>query len=148
MFNIRVYGILKNQHQQLLVSDEYIQNRFITKFCGGGLEFGEGILDCLKREFLEEMNLPIRIVSHFYTTDFFQQSAFNKNEQVVSIYYLIEALAPLPNILISDKIDEEAILNSTNKQIFRWVAWEKFGAHCFTLPIDQLVAKNILQQLQ
>lgn len=73
MFNVRVYGILINEKKQVLVSDEYIRGQYYTKFCGGGLEFGEGTRDCLKREFLEEMNLNIEVTRHLYTTDFFQK---------------------------------------------------------------------------
>ena len=54
-FNLRVYGILINEQNQLLVSDEYIRGMKITKFPGGGLEFGEGTRDCLKREFDYDM---------------------------------------------------------------------------------------------
>ena len=39
-FNIRVYGILI-QDSNVLVSDEYIKGKNITKFPGGGLEYGE-----------------------------------------------------------------------------------------------------------
>ena len=60
-FNIRVYGILINEQQQVLVSDELIRGSYITKFPGGGLEFGEGTRDCLQREFMEEMNLQVKI---------------------------------------------------------------------------------------
>lgn len=73
MFNVRVYGILINEKKQVLVSDEYIRGQYYTKFCGGGLEFGEGTRDCLKREFLEEMNLNIEVTRHLYTTDFFKK---------------------------------------------------------------------------
>ena len=59
MFNIRVYGILINEKNQVLVADEYIRGGYYTKFPGGGLEFGEGTRDCLKREFKEEMNLKV-----------------------------------------------------------------------------------------
>ena len=76
MFNIRVYGILINETGQVLVSDEMIRGMNITKFPGGGLEFGEGTRDCLRREFMEEMNLQVQIGDHIYTTDFFQRSAF------------------------------------------------------------------------
>ena len=48
--SIRVYGILINGNKQLLVSDEFIRGGYYTKFPGGGLEFGEGTRDCLKRE--------------------------------------------------------------------------------------------------
>ena len=47
-FNIRVYGILINDRNELLVSDELIKGLQFTKFPGGGLEWGEGTMDCLK----------------------------------------------------------------------------------------------------
>src|SRR3954469_22023612 len=94
-FNIRVYGILLGENQQVLLSDEYIRGKFYTKFPGGGLEFGEGTRDCLKREFKEEMNLEVAIGDHIYTTDFFQQSAFNTAHQILSIYYFATALEPI-----------------------------------------------------
>ena len=76
-FNLRVYGLLINEQQQVLVSDELIRGNYITKFPGGGLEFGEGTRNCLQREFREELNLQVETGEHFYTTDYFQQSAFN-----------------------------------------------------------------------
>src|SRR5881396_1217708 len=94
-FNIRVYGVLVNEQKQVLVSDEYIRGAYYTKFPGGGLEIGEGTRDCLKREFKEEMNLEVVIGEHIYTTDFFQQSAFNSAHQILSIYYLATALEPI-----------------------------------------------------
>lgn len=72
LFNIRVYGILLDSQQRLLVSDEFIRGAYITKLPGGGLEFGEGTRDCLKREFKEETGLDVVIGDHFYTTDFFK----------------------------------------------------------------------------
>ena len=92
MFNIRVYGILVNDKKQVLVSDEFIRGNYYTKFCGGGLEFGEGTIDCLKREFMEEMKLKIDVTGHLYTTDFYQQSAFNPAHQIISIYYHVQPL--------------------------------------------------------
>ncbi|MDQ6756651.1 MAG: NUDIX domain-containing protein, partial [Bacteroidota bacterium] len=61
MFNIRIYGILINEQKQILVTDEIVRGKYITKFPGGGLEKGEGTRDCLKREFMEEMNLKVEI---------------------------------------------------------------------------------------
>ena len=105
MFNVRVYGILINEKKQVLVSDEYIRGQYYTKFCGGGLEFGEGTRDCLKREFLEEMNLNIEVTRHLYTTDFFQKSAFHTQQQIISIYYLVNALEPISVPLRSQPFD-------------------------------------------
>ena len=90
-FNIRVYGILIN-NGQLLVSDEYIKKNKITKFPGGGLEFGEGPKDCLIREFKEELNLSIKVIAHYYTTDFYVNSSFDTNSQIISIYYIVYPL--------------------------------------------------------
>ena len=87
LFNVRVYGILIDQYQRLLVTDEFIRGAYITKLPGGGLEFGEGTRDCLQREFREETGLEVSIGEHFYTTDFFQISAFNHKDQIISIYY-------------------------------------------------------------
>ena len=94
-FNIRVYGILVNEQKQVLVADEYIRGGYYTKFPGGGLEFGEGTRDCLKREFIEEMNLSVSVDDHIYTTDYFQMSAFNPAHQIISIYYYVTALEPI-----------------------------------------------------
>ena len=91
-FNIRVYGILMTEEKKVLVSDEYIRGNYYTKFPGGGLEFGEGTRECLKREFKEEMDLEVEVGEHIYTTDHFQLSAFNPEHQIISIYYFVKPL--------------------------------------------------------
>ena len=53
LFNVRVYGILLDADQQLLVSDEFIRGNYITKLPGGGLEIVEGTRDGLARDFRE-----------------------------------------------------------------------------------------------
>ena len=103
--------MLINEKKQVLVSDEYIRGGYYTKFCGGGLEKGEGTIHCLKREFLEEMNLKIEVTSHLYTTDFYQQSAFNPAQQIISIYYYVKALEEIKVPLRSQpfQFDEEQL---------------------------------------
>ncbi|MCW3087756.1 MAG: hydrolase, partial [Sediminibacterium sp.] len=91
LFNVRVYGVLLDKDKRLLVSDEFIRGGYYTKLPGGGLEFGEGTRDCLKREFMEETGLNVEIGRHIYTTDFFQISAFNHKDQILSIYYEVIA---------------------------------------------------------
>src|SRR5580698_9285100 len=93
-FNVRVYGLLVNDQNEVMISDEQEYGIRFTKFPGGGLEFGEGLIDGLKREFLEECNAEVEVIGHFYTTDFFVQSAFNES-QVISVYYLVRNLGPL-----------------------------------------------------
>ena len=153
MFNIRVYGILINEQKQVLVSDEYIRGNYYTKFCGGGLEKGEGTIDCLKREFMEEMNLPVKIIEHFYTTDFYQQSAFNPAHQIISIYYLVQPLAAISVPLRSAafQFDEEQlkVYEATGEtETFRWIDWEEFSEDSVSLPIDKIVARLIKEKFK
>jgi len=148
MFNIRVYGILINEKRQVLVSDEFIRGKYYTKFPGGGLEFGEGTRDCLKREFKEEMDLNVDIKEHIYTTDYFQMSAFNPEHQIISIYYFAEALEPITAPLREKEFDfDEAqlkIYNEKNEiETFRFIEWNNFSAECVTLPIDKIVASIV-----
>eukprot|EP01136_Pigoraptor_vietnamica_P037922 Opistho-1_new@106554 len=91
LFNVRVYGLLFDDNKRLLVSDEFIRGMYITKLPGGGLEIGEGTRDCLKREFMEETGIEVDVMEHIYTTDFFQISAFNNKDQIISIYYKVKA---------------------------------------------------------
>ncbi|HEY8398716.1 MAG TPA: NUDIX domain-containing protein [Flavihumibacter sp.] len=145
MFTIRVYGILLNDQNQVLVSDEKIRGEYYTKFPGGGLEFGEGTRDCLKREFVEELNLNVRVGKHIYTTDFYQMSAFNPTQQIISIYYFAHALEPITATIRQNpfEFDEAQLeLYKTTQEIesFRFINWEDFNENSVHLPIDKVVA--------
>ena len=150
MFNIRVYGILINEKKEVLVSDEYIRGGYYTKFCGGGLEFGEGTIDCLKREFMEEMNIKITVTGHLYTTDFYQQSAFNPGHQIIAVYYYVKAEeeinVPLRALPFQFDADQLKMYEETGEtETFRVIEWSDFSADSVTLPIDKIVA-NIVKQ--
>ena len=148
MFTIRVYGILINEKKQVLVSDELIRGGYYTKFPGGGLEFGEGTRDCLKREFMEEMNLNVEIGEHIYTADFFQISAFNSAHQIISIYYFAKAMEEIKAPLRSKPFDFDEqqlkVYEETNEtETFRFIDWHDFSSATVTLPIDKVVADMI-----
>jgi 8-oxo-dGTP diphosphatase len=150
-FTIRVYGILINEKKEVLVSDEYIRGDYYTKFPGGGLEFGEGTRDCLKREFKEEMDLEVEICGHIYTTDYFQISAFNPGQQIISIYYFARASEPI-RAPLRDKpfdFDEQQLAVYAERketETFRFIPWDNFSADSVTLPIDKIVAALIKNQ--
>jgi len=150
-FNIRVYGILVNDKKQVLVSDEYIRGGYYTKFPGGGLEFGEGTRECLKRELKEELGIDAEIGEHIYTTDYFQLSAFNPEHQIISIYYFASQLEEL-KILLKNKpfdFDEQqmTIYNQTGEtETFRQIEWNNFSEETVTLPIDKHVAKMVKEK--
>lgn len=146
MFNIRVYGILMNEQQQVLVSDEFIRGKYYTKFPGGGLEFGEGTRECLAREFMEEMNLKVEVGDHIYTTDFYQVSAFNPGHQIISIYYFVKALEPITAPLRSfpfdfDEQQLKLYAEAGETETFRFINWDEFSEGSVSLPIDKIVAK-------
>lgn len=142
LFNVRVYGLLIDQYQRLLVTDEFIRGSYITKLPGGGLEFGEGTRDCLQREFLEETGIEVIVGAHFYTTDFFQISAFNNVDQIISIYYLVHA-ADTTKIKTSEipfNFSKEQVADPNGEsEVFRWIHLNQLTPASVTLPIDKVV---------
>jgi len=148
LFNVRVYGLLLDSQNRLLVSDEYIRGEFFTKLPGGGLEFGEGTRDGLAREFMEETGITVTVGKHLYTTDFFQISAFNKKDQIISIYYIVTS-TECDKIKTSEKnFDFSPAQIEVKKgtfESFRWVNFENLNEETMSLPIDK-VAIQILKQ--
>jgi ADP-ribose pyrophosphatase YjhB (NUDIX family) len=143
--SIRVYGLLINEHRQVLLSDEFIRGQYYTKFPGGGLEFGEGLRDGLKREFQEELQLNVEVADHIYTTDFYQQSAFNPNHQILSVYYHVHPLEPIRVALRKKAFDFDtaqlAVYEKTQQtETFRYIDWNDFSGEALSLPIDKIVA--------
>ncbi|MCX2494402.1 NUDIX domain-containing protein [Pedobacter sp. PF22-3] len=142
-FNVRVYGLLINHDNEVLVSDEEEYGFRFSKFPGGGLELGEGLIDGLKREFVEECEAEIDVLSHFYTTDFYEKSSFN-DSQVISVYYLVKEKAPL-QLAFKDKIydfdGEGEIL-----QAFRWVKIEDLNIEEITFKTDKTVTQLLKNQ--
>lgn len=132
-FNIRVYGVLVHDEKLLIVNEPFLGER-IFKFPGGGLEFGEGTRDCLKRELKEELNLDIEIGEHIYTQDYFLQSALDPREQIIMIYYKVSA-KDIRNLKISD---EEV-------KAFVWKELEELSESDVSLPADKMVVQMLLE---
>lgn len=144
LFNVRVYGILIDSKKRVLVTDEFIRGNYFTKFPGGGLEFGEGTRDCLKREFKEEADLDVEIGRHIYTTDFFQISAFNNKDQILSIYYFVHANEPIELITHDSAFNfqpHQIADPNGEAEVFRWIEWHELNESTVSLPIDKVVVK-------
>jgi 8-oxo-dGTP diphosphatase len=120
----------------ILIAEQFYRNRLLRKFPGGGLEYGEGLIEGLKREFMEELNLEIEVISHYYTTDFFVQSIFRKQEQVISVYYKVKPAGgwdfPLP--------EYTRLPAAEGEEFFRWIPFESLLKEEFMLPIESHVA--------
>lgn len=143
-FTIRVYALIIDDSRRILLSDEYQLDIRMTKFPGGGLKYGEGPVDCLKREALEEFGQPVEVTSHFYTTDFFQPALFFKDTQVINIYYLAEFTDEIQFVVSEKPFDYNSEANGA--QSFRWYPIEKLSEDTLTLPIDKIVAKQIINK--
>ncbi|MBE8722435.1 NUDIX domain-containing protein [Sphingobacterium pedocola] len=144
LFNVRVYGILINERRQVLISDERTQNVSFTKFPGGGLEFGEGLIDALKREYLEECNVHIDVIKHIYTTDFFEKSSFNES-QIISIYYQVKPLGPI-GIKIKEKafdFDADGIIDKIES--FRFIDINALNLADLTFKTDKVAWKKFIE---
>ena len=142
-FVIRVYGILMSKdNRQVLLADECLNGFRFTKFPGGGVELGEGILDALKREMFEEGKLDVLSCTHFYTTDFFQASAFNPSDQIISVYYLIEAET---NWEAYESDQSSGNNQHTVKLVFKPLS--ELTQADFTFPIDQFVFQELKRKL-
>ncbi|MBU8891621.1 MAG: NUDIX domain-containing protein [Bacteroidales bacterium] len=139
---IRVYAIILNADKEVLISDEFQMNMKMTKFPGGGMHFGEGPVDCLKREAVEEFGQEIKILEHFYTTDFFQQAQFYNDAQLLSIYYLAEFTSPVKFKISGKPFDFKHEENGA--QSFRWIKLENTHENELTFPID----KNVIALLK
>jgi 8-oxo-dGTP diphosphatase len=138
-FNIRVYGIILNDKNEVLLADEYVLDTRMTKFPGGGMHFGEGPIDCLKREAIEEFGQEIEMVEHFYTTDFFQPAMFYSDMQLIIIYYRIKFTDSIRFKISQKPFDFEENINGSIS--FRWKSINDLAADELTFPIDRHVAK-------
>jgi 8-oxo-dGTP pyrophosphatase MutT (NUDIX family) len=136
-FNLRVYGLVINDQNEILLSDEFRFGHFFTKFPGGGVEVGEGILDALKREFIEELNLVIEDATPFYFNDFYQESAFRKEDQVVSFYYIVQCETA------KIKVENYAIPFQEETEKQRWISVAALSTNDLTFPIDKVVVDRV-----
>lgn len=123
--NVRVYGICVKDRKILTLFEMYAGEKLI-KLPGGGLEYGEGTLECLGREFREELSLEITNIRHFYTQDDFLISRFRENEQLLTVYYLVD-IVDENQLKITDSSIEKA----------EWLPID--GDNPFNLPIDKRV---------
>ncbi len=134
LFNLRVYGILINTQNEVLLMDEKRFGISFTKFPGGGLEWGEGIEECLMREFKEELCLDIIVKDLFYVNPFFVQSAFNAQEQLISFYYIV--IAKDLYMMSANSFDEQT----------KWSNIDTLSEKDITFPIDKEVLKLLKQK--
>ena len=140
-FNLRVYGLLTFNDKVVTVHEKLDKHEF-TKFPGGGLEYGEGLEECLIREFEEEMDLEIQVNELFYVNEFFQQSAFKKEDQLIAFYFWVHTKEwdKVEKLVNSGaiKVAENHTLN------YQYAMLDNKLSGKLTFPVDQEVAQRLV----
>ena len=124
--NVRVYATIVKDKKVLVLHEEYVGEQ-LMKFPGGGLEFGESVLECVQRELDEELNIKVKNIEHLYTQEDFLVSKFKNSEQLLTIYYLAEMVDENELLIMDPCIDK-----------IEWVSLET-EENPFPLPIDKIV---------
>ena len=137
-FNLRVYALII-ERDSILVSRELIGEKYLYKFPGGGLQYGEGLIEGLQRESMEEMNQNLKNIKHFYTTDFFQQSQFDSKDQLIAIYYKAN---------LTSKINNKLKVPIKDFPVFEWKKLTDFSVKDLHFPIDKFVLEKIKHEIK
>ena len=98
-FNVRVYMLvvrtLSSGHRQVLVSYERLPMGAVMKFPGGGLEWGECVAACVRREALEELRQPIEVGPLVHVSQQTHVSSFDANHQIIAVHHEAQLLGPV-----------------------------------------------------
>ena len=131
--NVRVYAAILKDDKVMVLHEEYVGQQLL-KFPGGGLELGEGVLDCVRRELEEELNIKVKDVKHLYTQEDFLVSKFRDDEQLLSIYYSA-VMEDENDLLIMDPCIEK----------IEWISLDT-EENPFPLPIDKIAFEELKKQ--
>lgn len=101
---VRVCGLLVKDTKLLVLNHTGLnsENSFWSP-PGGGIEFGESIEDCLKREFKEEVNLNIQVKDFLFITEHIHDSL-----HAVELFYHVES-NDTPSIGLDPEIPDSFI---------------------------------------
>tara|TARA_Y100000589_G_scaffold303484_1_gene315879 strand:- start:1596 stop:2099 length:504 start_codon:yes stop_codon:yes gene_type:complete len=141
-FNLRSYGLLIEDDRVLLSKEWYPHYPDgMIKFPGGGVKLGEGVGQAVRREFIEELEMPISIESIFHVPDGFLKSHFD-DTQVVAFYWNVKRLGgqiPLdsPRDILTDK-------GTPGRQKFMWIPLGELKSEKMTFPFDKEVAELLI----
>jgi len=98
---------------------------------------------------MEEANIEVKVGDHFYTTDFFQISAFNNKDQIISIYYLVDT-TDTKCIQTKEKafdfLPEEVADSNGTAEHLRWIPLNEISEDAMTLPIDKVAIKMLIER--
>ncbi len=88
-FRVGAYGVLIEEGK-VLVTHTRTRSGLIWNLPGGALEVGEGALDALKREFIEETGLQVEASGLAHASERFHQSKDYPENQLVKLYWFVK----------------------------------------------------------
>lgn len=87
---VRVSGILIKEDKILLIKHTSLGKKGIFwSPPGGGLNFGESVNDCLKREFYEETGLTIEVKKFLFVHEFLHPPL-----HAIELFFLVTSISP------------------------------------------------------
>lgn len=69
---------------------------------------------------MEELNVKIEVLEHFYTQEGFMQSRFRDNEQLLTVYYIVKIIGPENFRIIDTEIEKAEWLPISASNPFRF----------------------------
>ena len=151
-FNVRAYFFLLRTSRgddkrpgalEVLLSDERIAGKLCTKWPGGGVEFGEGPMDCVRREAEEELGQSISVERLIHATGDFVRSAWRPREQVLCQYYLASLVGEARFRVAVAPFD----LAPGADQSFRWVPLDDLLPEALTFATDRSALEALRSDL-
>jgi 8-oxo-dGTP pyrophosphatase MutT (NUDIX family) len=88
-FRVGAYGLLIEEGR-ILITRTKTRTGILQNFPGGALELGEGALEALRREFLEETGLRVRPGALAHASESFFRSRDYPENQLVKLYWLVD----------------------------------------------------------
>jgi len=83
----RVNGVLIQDEKILMIKHKMGENKFLWNVPGGGMKYGSSVAENLKREYLEETGLEIKVGNFLCTYEY-----LNKPLHAVELYFEVEAI--------------------------------------------------------
>jgi 8-oxo-dGTP diphosphatase len=115
ILRVRVCGLCVDDNRLLMINHKGIKDGDFWAPPGGGLEFGETLENCLKREFEEETGLDIEIQEFRFIYEY-----LHKPLHAIEIFFRVK----IQQGFIKKGIDPEMIDNQIIQEV-KFMSWEE-----------------------